>query len=175
MSFLLRLFSTPCSMMANRAVDGRFAFGVTFDAEAHIDFMHRHDAIHRLNVAVTFLAFNAGGDVRLMREAHEIRQRVNTIPLDLEGRPRVISPCTRDRLNAADKRSAVASHAFGDRRRTRGLRTSRILMTVLTGNLVVAGVDAMTEGDRLFDIGARRPWALRKCQRAESEDQQDDS
>ena len=38
-----------------------------------------------------------------------------------------------------------------------------------------ARVDAMTEGYRLFDVGTGCPRALRKCQRAESEDQQDDS
>jgi hypothetical protein len=161
--------------MAHCAIERGFAFGMTLDAKAHVDFMHGHNAIHRLNVAVTFLALDAGGDMRLMRKAHEIRQRVDAIPSNLERRPRIIGPWARDLLDATDQGGAVASYASRDRRRTRSLRTPRILMTVLTGNLVDAGVDAMTERDRLFDIGARRPWALRKRQRAESEDQQDNS
>ena len=69
----------------------------------------------------------------------------------------------------------MASDALGDRRRTRALGAACIFMAVLAGNLVDAGVDAMAEGNRLFDIGARRPRTLGKCQRAESEDQQEDS
>jgi hypothetical protein len=148
---------------------------MTLDAKAHVDFVHRHDAIHRLNVTVTFLALHAGGDMRLMREAHEVRQRVNAIPLDLEWRLGVIGPWSGDRLDATHDRRAVASDASRYRWNTGALRTSRILVAVLTGNLIDAGVDAMTERDRLFDIGARSPWALGKSERAESEDQQRDS
>jgi hypothetical protein len=161
--------------MTNRALERGFAFGMTLDAKAHVDFMHRHNAIHRLNLAVAFLALDAGIDVRLMRKAHEIRQRIDAIPSNLEWRLRVIRPWARDGLDAPDEGSAVASYASRDRRNAGGLRAPCIFMTVLTGNLVDAGVDPMTERDRLFDIGARSPWALRKRQRAESEDQQDNS
>src|SRR5271163_645678 len=161
--------------MTHRTIEGRLAPGMTFDAEAHVDFMHRHYAIHRLHVAVTFLALNAGVDVRLMRKAYEVRQRVDAVPLNLEGRRLVVHPGACDRLDAAHQRSPMASDAFRNRRRARSLRAARILMAVLAGNLINAGVDAMAERDGLLDIRARGPGALGKRQRAESEDQQRDS
>ena len=124
---------------------------------------------------MTFLALHARVDVRPMRKTHEIRQRVDAVPSNLERRLGIIGPWPRHRLDAADESRAMASDASRDGRNTRALRAARILVAVLTRNLVDAGVDAMAEGNRLFDIGARRPRTLGKGQRAESEDQQDNS
>jgi hypothetical protein len=160
--------------MAYRAVGRDSARRVTVDAKAHVDFMDWHDSIHRPHIAVTFLTLNAGIDVRLMREANEIGKRVNAIPLDLEWRPLVVSPWTRHRLDAADHTGAVTSDASRDWWSASGLRSSRILVAVLTRNLIDAGVNAMTERNRLLHIGSGSPRTLRKSEGAESDDQQCD-
>ncbi len=126
------------------------------------------------HIAVTFLALNACIDMGLMGEANEVRKRVDAVPLDLERRPLLIGPRTRHRLDATDQTRAMTSDASRDRWNARGLRPSRILMTVLTGNVIDAGVNAMTERNRLLDIGARRPRPLGNSQGAESDDQQCD-
>ena len=147
--------------------------GVTFDAEAHVDFMDRHDAIHVLHVAVTFLALDARRDMRPMGEAHEVRQGVHAVPSHLEGGLRIVGPRTRHRLDTAHQPRAMTSDASRDRRDTGTLGPARILVAILAGNLVDARVNPMAEGNRLLNIGARRPRTLGKSQRAESEDQQD--
>ena len=153
--------------MTDNAVERRFFLRVTVHAKAHVDFMHRHHAIHRLHRPVTSLAFYPRMYMRPMREAHEVRQRVNAIPLDLERGRRVVRPRPRHRLDAAAGNSvAMASDASRDRWNTRFGRSARILMAVLAGNLVHAGMDAMAEWDRLDDIGTRRPRPLRQRDRA---------
>jgi hypothetical protein len=157
--------------MTDRAIGRHFALRVTVDAETHVDFVNRNHAVHRLHIAMTFLARDPGIDVRLMREANEVRERVHPVPSDLEGRLLLFGPWTRDGLNPAHQAGAMTSDTSRDRRCAGGLRSSCILMTVLAGNFVDAGVDAMTKRNRLFDIAARRPWPLRERQGRESEDQ----
>src|SRR5271168_2682103 len=142
--------SLPHSVMTADAVERRFFLRVTVHAEAHVDFMHRHDAIHRLHRSVTALAFDPGMNMGTMREAHEVRQRVHAIPLDLERRRRVVRPRPRHRRDsAAGNAVAMTSYASRDRRNPRLGRSARVGMAILTWNLVHAGVDAMAEWDRL--------------------------
>jgi hypothetical protein len=149
--------------MTSNAIEGGAALGMTIDAKAHVDFHDWHDAIHRLDRAVTALALDAGVDMRPMREADEVGQRVHAVPLNFERRLRVIGPSTRHRLDSAAGNSvAVASDASCDRWNARLRRPARVSMAVLTWNLVDPGVDSMTERDRLNDICARRPWPLRE-------------
>ena len=145
--------------MTADAVERGVALGVAIDAEAHVDFMHGNDAIHRIDWSVTALALNSGVDMRVMREADEVGQRVDAVPVDLERRLRVVGPWTSDRLDSTLGDSvAVASDASRDRRHA-GLRGSRrVGMAVLTWDLVDPGVDSMAERDWLMDVGARRPW-----------------
>ncbi len=120
--------------MTANAVEGGFALGVAIDAEAHVDFKGRHDAIHSLDRSVTALALDSCVDMRVMREAD-------------------------DRLYSTLGDSvAVASDTSRDRWNSRLRRSRRVSVAVLTWNLVDPGVDSMTERDRLNDICARRPW-----------------
>ena len=150
--------------MTADAVERRFSLRVTVDAKAHVDFMHRHNSIHRLTPAVTTLAFDAGVDMRPMGKAHEIGQRVHAVPLDLERR-------------LACRPSTAASPAGFHRRRSRcrgirriarpagsprSRRAARVCMTVLAGNFVDSGMHAMAERYRLYDVVARRPRPLGK-------------
>ena len=101
--------------MTADAVQRGFALGMAIDAKAHVDFINRHDAIHRLDRSVTALALDSGVDMRVMREADEVGQRVHAVPLDFERRLRVVGPWTSDRLDSTFGDSvAVASDASRD-------------------------------------------------------------
>ena len=160
-------------MMTIDAVQRRLALRVTFHAEAHVDFLHRHHPVHRLDRTVALLAREPGMDMRAMRELYEVRQGVHPVPSNLERGLIVIAPRAGDRLNSAGDSAAMASDASRDRRHARVLRAARILVAVLAGNLVDAGVNAMAERHRLDNVGARRPRAFRDGNSAGSKDKQD--
>src|SRR4030081_356624 len=121
--------------MTSDAVERGFALGVAIDAEVHVDFIDRHDAIHCLDRSVTALALDPGVDMRVMRKADEIGERVHAVPVDFERRLRVVGPWTGDRLDSTLGDSvAVASNASLDRWNP-GLRgSSRVGMAVLTSD-----------------------------------------
>src|SRR5271170_6010207 len=130
--------------MTANAVERRFFLRVTIHEKAHVDFMHRHHAIHRLHRAMTALAFYSRMYMRPMREAHEVGQRVHAIPLDLERSRRVVRPRPRHWLDAAASYSvAVASHAPRNCWNSGIGRSARVGMAVLAGDLVHPGMDAM--------------------------------
>src|SRR6267154_6265558 len=111
--------------MTSDAVERGFALGVAIDAKVHVDFINRHDAIHRLDRSVTALALDSGVDMRVMREADEVGQRVDAVPMDFERRLRVVGPGTSDGLDSTFGDSvAVASDASRDGGNAR-LRGSR--------------------------------------------------
>src|SRR5216683_6594407 len=160
--------------MTADAVQRGFALGVAIDAEAHVDFKDRHDAIHRLDRSVTALALDSGVDMRVMREADEVGERVHAVPLDFERRLRVVGPWTSDWLDSTFGDSvAVASDASRDRWHTRLRGSSRIGMAVLTWDLVDSGVDSMTKRDRLNDVCARRPWPFGERDHSAPENEQE--
>jgi hypothetical protein len=160
--------------MTSDAVEGGVALGVAIDAEAHVDFIRGDDSIHRLDWSVTVLALDSGVDMRVMREADEIGQRVHAIPVDFERRLRVVGPWTSDRLDSTFGDSvAVASDASRDRWHARLLGPRRVSMAVLAWDLVDPGVDSMTERDRLNDVRARRPWPLGENDHSPPEDEQE--
>src|SRR5260370_19188107 len=106
--------------MTSDAVERGFALGVAIDAKVHVDFIDGHDAIHRLDRSVTALALDSGVDMRVMREANEVGQRVNAVPLNFERRLRVVGPGARDLVDSAARNFlAVAVHTSGDRRHSR--------------------------------------------------------
>ena len=88
-----------------------------------------------------------------MREAHEVGKCVHAIPDDLEGRLARIFPGLSHRFERT--LLLVASDAARDRWDSGRLRPARVLVTVLAGNLMVAGVNAMAEGNRLHDVLSR--------------------
>jgi len=147
-------------MMTGDAIQRRMALRVTFHAKAHVDFYDRDDSIHSLHRSVAVLTGDACVNVRAMREPHEVGQGVNAVPADFEGRPAVIVPGTGDGLDAAGSSTPVASDATRDRRHPRIVGPSRVLVTVLAGNLVYAGVDSMAEWNGLDHVGTRQPRPL---------------
>src|SRR5579875_599322 len=149
-------------MVADKAVLGGAALFVTAEAETHVDFVYRLDAIHRFDRTVAFLAGYAGPDMRLMSEFDKVGQRIDPIPANLERRLRMIRPWPCNRLQAADQSVPMASDASLYGWHARGLRAPRVLMAVLAGNFVHARMDAMAERDGLLDILTRRPRPLRK-------------
>src|SRR6516164_7360989 len=141
-------------MVTGDAIQGRLSLRVAFHAKAHVDFYDRHDSIHGLDRSMTVLTTDARVNVRAVRELHEVGQCINTVPADFERRLAVIVPGPRDGLDAADSPAPVASDAACDRRYPRVVGSPRILVTVLTGNLVYPGVDPMTEWNRLDHVGS---------------------
>ena len=88
--------------MADEAFLGRATFNMAIDAETHIDFMYRDYAVHRFDGPMTLLASNTCPYMRFVDELHEIRQRVDPIPADLEWRPLVIGPSPSYRRNPSE-------------------------------------------------------------------------
>ena len=159
-------------MVTGDAIQGRLSLRVAFHAKAHVDFYDRHDSIHSLDRSVTVLTSDARMNVRAMRELHEVGQGINTLPADFEGRLAVIVPGTSDGLDAAHRPAPVASNAARDRRYTGVVGSPRVLVAVLTGNLVYPGVDPMTEWHRLDHVVSWQPRPLRKCDNADSAEQE---
>ncbi len=60
-------------MMTDKTFLGGAALNVTINAEAHVDFVDRHDAIHGFDRSMAFLARNARPDMRFVYELDEIR------------------------------------------------------------------------------------------------------
>jgi hypothetical protein len=147
-------------MMTGDAIQSRLSLRVTFHAKAHVEFYDRHDSIHGLHRSVAVLTGDARVNVRAMREPDEVGQGVNAVPADFEGRLAMIVPGTGDGLDAAGSSTPVASHATRDRRHSRVVGSSRVLVTVLAGNLVYAGVDPMAEWNGLDHVGTRQPRSL---------------
>src|SRR6266436_5426098 len=117
--------------MTADAVQRGFALGMAIDAKAHVDFINWHDAIHRLDRSVTALALDSGVDMRVMREADEVGQCVDSVPQDLERRLRVVGPWTGDWLDSTLGDSvAVASDTSRDRWNARLRRSRRVGMAV---------------------------------------------
>src|SRR5208337_4628139 len=124
---------------------------------------------------VTALAFDSRVNMRSMREAHEVGQRVHAIPLNFERRRRVVRPRPRHRLDSTARDPvAVTSDAPRNRRNPRLRRPARIRMAVLAWNLVHPGVYAMTERYRLDYVRPWRPRPLRHCYRGPTKDEHRD-
>ena len=102
-------------MMADKTILGGAALDMAIDAKAHVDFMNRHNTIHRFDRSMAFLTRNTSPNMRFMDELHEIGQRINSVPPNLEGRLMVISPRPRNRLNSAKQGAAMASDTSLDR------------------------------------------------------------
>ena len=153
------------------------ALSMTFDTEAHVDFHHRNDTVHRLDRTMTMLALDTLENMRPMREPDEIRKGIDSVPANLERWLAVIGPCARHGLDTRAGRAgnlvAVASDASRNRRDAGLRRAGRKVVAILAGNLVNAGMNPMTERYRLFNVGPRRPRALGKGECAEAADQQE--
>jgi len=148
--------------MADKTFLGGAAFNMAIDTKTHVDFVYRHHTVHRFHRPVTFLASDSGPYMRLMGELHEIGQRVDPIPANLERGLLVVSPCAGYRRNATEQRAPVASDAALDGRNSRNRRPSSVLVTVLAGDFVDPGVDTVAKRNRLVNIRTCCPWSLRK-------------
>jgi len=132
------------------------------DAETHIDFVHRFNPIHSLNRAVTCLARHSSPDMRFVHEAHEIGKCIDAIPANLENWLGVVGPRPRYRLNPAEECAAMTADAALNWRNSGIGRPPRVLVAVLAGDFINAGMDAMAERNRLLDAFTGRPRPFRK-------------
>ena len=148
--------------MADKTVLRCAALGVAVDAEAHVDFMHWDNPVHRFDGSVALLTSDSCPDMGFVHEFDKIGKRIDPIPANLEGRLMIIRPRLGDRLDPAQQAAAVASDASRNWRHSGGRRTPGVLVTVLTRNFIDTGVHPMAEWNRLLDAGSWRPRALRK-------------
>ncbi len=80
----------------------------------------------------------------------------------------MVRPRAGDRLKASKQTVAMAANAALYRRGTGVVRAPGVFVAVLTRDAVDACMDSVAERNRLFDIGAGRPWPLRKGQDAKA-------
>src|ERR1700730_15645164 len=95
----------PRSVVADKTFLRGAALGMAIHAETHVDLVHRHDPVHGLDRPVAFLALHTSPDRGFVNEAHEIGERVNTVPTDFERRLLVIGPWPRDGLDTTEERT----------------------------------------------------------------------
>ena len=150
--------------MADGTVGARFFRVVTVETKAHVDFVGGNHAIHLLDRSMAALTFNSGPNVRLMRETYEIRERIDSCPMNLERLLDVYRPRRRHRLQSSSDGSgiAVTAHASLNWWNTRRLRTPSILMAVLAGYFLEPRVNSMAKRNGLDDVIARGPRTLRE-------------
>jgi hypothetical protein len=160
-------------MVTGHAVEARLSLRMTLDAKAHVDFLNRHHSIHVLNIAVALLALDTGVNMRAMRKFHEIGQRINPVPSNLERRLSMIVPRPRDRLDSAHDAAAVASYASLDRRDAGVLGAAGVLMAVLARNLVDPCVNPMAERYWLDHVHPGQPRTLGESDHGHACDEQD--
>ena len=126
--------------MTHIAIDTCLILPMTIHAKSHVIQLHsRRNLFHRGNVAVASFAVDTFGNVGIMIEENKIGYPVHLHPLDrlfaLPGLPDF------DNLRLGCRNELVAAHAHLDRRKRSAWTPSHSAVTVLTGNLVVAGMN----------------------------------
>src|SRR5437870_945109 len=141
------------SVVTHGAIARDVALHVAVDAPAHLERSDLIDLRHAAHVAVA--GDTALGtqdlDVPLVREAHEVRERVHARPLGwpLVG-PRLahlFDLCLMGRRRAADH--LMTAEAGLHRRDPRLARDGHGAVTIQAGDLILTGVDVVTEEDGL--------------------------
>ena len=104
--------------MTDKTFLGGAALDVAIDAETHVDFVNRHNTIHRFHRSMAFLARNTSPNMGFVYKLDKIGQRINSIPSNLEGWLMVIGPRPRNRLNSSKQSAAMASDTSLNRGRS---------------------------------------------------------
>jgi hypothetical protein len=96
---------------------------------------------------MTGLTSESRGDVTLMREVNEVRKLMDPHPFDRA----ILAPSFLDFFDqwALGLHDLMAVHANTDGRHRSVARLLYVGVTVLAGNLIISGVNLMTERDRL--------------------------
>jgi hypothetical protein len=102
---------------------------------------------HRLNVAVALFTGEPPGNVRIMIEVDEVGEVVDPEPGDRF----LFLECAAEPydLGLVGSDEFVASHAEALGRNSRRCRAAHTAMAILTGDLVLPGVNLVAECDRL--------------------------
>ncbi len=142
-------------------------------AATHGEGMHLADGFHRRYLSMTALAADIGGDVGIVGEIDVVGQSVNPLPryrLAL-----LVKLAEMGDIQAVDGGQAVAVHA-GTRRRYAGMATlPGADMAVLAGDVHVACVLSVGEGQRLRRGKANGSAVGRSHQRGDDNRNEDDA
>lgn len=134
--------------MADDAVDARLPLPVAPDTVVHVQSSHLSYLLRSFNGTVASLTSKTGPNVWPVLEVNIIGHGGNFDPLD--GLPAL--PVTSQFLHfwITGGGDFVAPHAALSRRNTRYGGPPGINVAVLTGDMVIAGMNFMVEGDRLY-------------------------
>lgn len=145
---------------------------MTFDAPWHPHRCDTGDTVHCFDRTVTFLTFEAGLDMPLMREVNIVG---NVVYLD----PRywfAIFPVSRqfhDLRTVADSgQRFVTAHAFAHARYAGDGRPGGIDMAILARNFVIRGMNRVAEFDWLNRTAIGKKLAVYPGSRKQSEHEQ---
>jgi hypothetical protein len=138
---------TNASFVTRPAIDARIMLPVTVKAPAHFYLTRPGDARHACHVPMALAANTAGADMHHVREIDEVRHPVDPYP----GDGLFILPVRHEFLNFRSVLGyeQVTGPAIGDCRDAgnRGLGSGPV--TEEAWDSVVAGMNFVTEGDRL--------------------------
>ena len=151
--------------MAGPAIAAMFHvfFRMTIDAPGHPQRYNTRHSVHRFHGAVTFITGEVGLDVPLMRKMNKVGNIVNFDP-----RYRFtifpIGGQLQDFRTFADAGyRVVTSHTFANAGHAGNRRRLGIDVAVLARNLVVRGVNCVTEFDRLNRATIGEIFAVYPC------------
>jgi len=157
--------------MAGPAISAvfHFLFGMTIHTPGHPHCRDTGYTVHSFDRAMTFLAVEARLDMSLMGEVNEVgdvvdfdpRNRLATFPVGGE----LLNP-----LTVADAwYGFVTTHALANAGHARNGRPVRINVTVLARNLIVRGMNLVTEFDWLDRAAIREIFSVYPCAREKPE------
>ena len=151
--------------MAGPAISAvfHFPFGMTIHTPGHPHRCNTSNPVHGLHWTVTFLTGEARLDMSLMGEVNEVGDVV-----DFDPRNRfAIVPVDGELLNLLTVADAwyrfMTSHAFANAGYARNGRFVRINVTVLARNLIVRGMNRVTEFDWLDRTAIREIFSVYPC------------
>jgi hypothetical protein len=151
-----------------QTIRGRVAFFVATQAPPHRQRRSLNGCVHPRHVAMTHLASDAGQDMTLVREPHEVGEIVHAKPRN-RLLPFPISEKLDDlRLVRRDRQMALGTAL--NRWEACDRAAPRVYMAQLTRNRIVAGMEAMAERDRL--CGVLSAQAGKKCEQSAENERQ---
>lgn len=158
--------------MARHTIRGRVSLTMALDTPSHLQRGDLTNSFHRFHRTVTSLTRDFSRDVPLVVKSSEIREPVNSNPLDgLLGLPIRVELLNLGTVGWDD---AMTADAPLNRRHTCHRRTPGAIVTKETVDLVVSGVNPVAESDRLFRSVFSPPTPKKEQASNDSEDRGDD-
>lgn len=158
--------------MARHTIRGRVSLTMALDTPSHLQRGDLTNSFHRFHRTVTSLTRDFSRDVPLVVKSSEIREPVNSNPLDgLLGLPIRVELLNLGTVGWDD---AMTADAPLNRRHTCHRRTPGAIVAKETVDLVVSSMNPVVESDRLFRSVFPPPTPKKEQASNDSEDRGDD-